>query len=92
MRFVVRLARCHDTTAINFLACTFPFGAVLLGNCESVSEPLRHQLDARYDVIMIAIHRANMQSNTPTEQRLLRMHIETCNSQPVKMGVAGIHA
>jgi len=44
---------------------------------------------------MIAIHRANMQPNTPAEQRLLRMHrkrIETCNRQLEKMDVARIHA
>jgi hypothetical protein len=72
-----------------------PFGAVLLGDRGYVSEPLRHQLDARYGVTMIAIHRANMQPNTPAEQRLFRMHrkrIETCNRQREKMGVARIHA
>ena len=68
---------------------------MLLGDRGYVSEPLRHQLDARYGVTMIAIHRANMQPNTPAEQRLFRMHrkrIETCNRQLEKMGVARIHA
>ena len=95
IRFVVRPARLHDTTAVDDLACTLPFGTVLLGDRGYVSEPLRHQLDARYGVTMIAIHRANMQPNTPAEQRLLRMHrkrIETCNSQLEKMGVARLHA
>ena len=94
-RFLVRPARAHDTTAVDDLACTLPFGALLLGDRGYVSEPLRHQLDARYGVTMIAIHRANMQPNTPAEQRLLRMHrkrIETCNRQLEKMGVARIHA
>ncbi len=93
-RFLFRPARAHDTTAVDNLACTLPFGAVLLGDRGSVSEPLHHQLDARYKVTMIAIHRTNMQPNTPTEQRLLRLHrkrIETCNSQLEKMGVARIH-
>jgi IS5 family transposase len=91
----LRPARAHDTTAVDDLAATLPFGAILLGDRGYVSEPLRHQLDARYGVTMIAIHRANMQPNTPAEQRLLHMHrkrIETCNSQREKMGVARIHA
>jgi IS5 family transposase len=94
-RFLLRPARAHDTTAVVDLACTLPFGAVLLGDRGYVSEPLRHQLDARYGVTMIAIHRANMQSNTPAEQLLFRMHrkrIETCKSQLEKIGVARIHA
>lgn len=60
-----------------------------------MSKPLRHQLDARYGVTMIVIHRTNMRLNTPTEQQLLRMHhkrIETCNSQLEKMDVARLHA
>jgi hypothetical protein len=93
-RFVLRPARPHDTTAVDDLACTLPFGAILLGDRGYVSEPLRHQLDARYGVTMIAIQRANMNPNTPAEQQLLRMHrkrIETCNSQLEKMGVARLH-
>jgi IS5 family transposase len=95
IRFVVRHARFHDTTAVDDLACTVPFGTVLLGDRGYVSEPLCHQRDARYGITMIAIHRANKQPNTPAEQRLLRMHrkrIETCNRQLEKMGVARIHA
>jgi IS5 family transposase len=95
IRFVVRPARFHDTTAVDDLACTLAFGTVLLGDCGYVSEPLRHQLDAHYGVMMIAIHRANMQPNTLAEQRLLCMHgkrIETCDSQLEKMGIARIHA
>jgi hypothetical protein len=91
IRLVVRPARMHDTTAVDDLACTVPFGAVLLGDRGSASEPLRHQLDARYGVTMIALHRANMQPNTPAEQRLLHMHrkrIEACNRQLEKMGRA----
>jgi IS5 family transposase len=94
-RFVLRPARPHDTTAVDDLACRLPFGAILLGDRGYVSEPLCHQLDARYGVTMIAIHRTNMRPNTPAEQRLLRTHrkrIETCNSQLEKMGVARIHA
>ena len=94
-RFLLRPARAHDTTAVDDLAATLPFGAILLGDRGYVSEPLRHQLDARSVVTMIAIHRANMQPNTPAEQRLLRMprrRIETCNSQLEHMGVARIHA
>jgi hypothetical protein len=93
-RFVLRPARPHDITAVDDLACTLPFGAILLGDCGYVSEPLCHQLDARYGVTMSAIQRANMNPNTPAEQRLLRMHrkrIETCNSQLEKMGVARLH-
>ena len=93
-RFVLRPSRPHDTTAVDDLACTLPFGSVLLGDRGYVSEPLRHHLDARYGVTMIAIHRANMTPNTPAEQRLLRMHrkrIETFNSQLEKMGVARLH-
>jgi hypothetical protein len=74
IRFVVRPARLHDTTAVDDLAWTVPFGTVSLGDRGSVREPLRHQLDARYGVTMIALHRANMHPNTPAEQRLLRMH------------------
>lgn len=93
-RFVLRPARPHDTTAVDDLACTLPFGAILLGDSGYVSEPLCHQLDARYGVTMISIQRANMNPNTPAEQQLLRMHrkrIETCNSQLEKMGVARLH-
>ncbi|MFN5933444.1 MAG: IS982 family transposase [Roseiflexaceae bacterium] len=93
-RFVLRPSRPHDTTAVDDLACTLPFGSVLLGDRGYVSEPLRHHLDARYGVTMIAIHRANMTPNTPAEQRLLRMHrkrIETFKSQLEKMGVARLH-
>ncbi len=95
IRFVIGQARLHDTTAVDDLAYTLPFGAVLLGDRGNVSEPLRHQLDPRYGVTMIATHRANMQPNTPAEQCILRMHrkcIETCNSQLEKMGMARIHA
>lgn len=94
-RFVLRPARPHDTTAVDDLECTLPFGSVLLGDRGSVSEPLCNQLDARYGITLIAMHRANMTPNTPAEQRLLRMHrkcIETCNSQREKMGVARLHA
>ena len=94
-RFVLRPARQHDTTAVDDLACALPFGSVLLGDRGYVSEPLCHQLDARYGITLIAMHRANMTPNTPAEQRLLRMHrkrIETCNSQLEKMGVARLHA
>jgi hypothetical protein len=100
--FVIVRASLHDmssahtdTTAVDDLACTLPFGSVLLGDRSYVSEPLRHHLDARYGVTMIAIHRTNMRPNTPAEQRLLRTHrkrIETCNSQLEKIGVARIHA
>ncbi len=31
-RFVFRLARPHETTAVDDLACTLPFGAMLLGD------------------------------------------------------------
>ena len=58
----------------------------------SVSEPLRNQFDSRYEVTLIAVHRANMHPNTPAEQRLRRMCIETCNSQLEKMGVVRIYA
>jgi IS5 family transposase len=95
IRFVLRPALLHDTTAVDDLACTLPFGTVLLGDRGYVNEPLCHQLDARYGVTMIALHRTNMQPNTPAEQRLLRMHrkrIETCNRQLEQMGVARIHA
>jgi hypothetical protein len=70
----------HDTTAVDGLACTLPFGVILLSDRGYVSESLRHQLDARYGVTLIIMHRANMLSNTPTEQRLLcphRTRIET---------------
>ena len=93
-RYVLRPSRPHDTTAVDALAYMLPFGSVLLGDRGYVSEPLRHHLDARYGVTMIAIHRANMTPNTPAEQRLLRMHrkrIETFNSQLEKMGVARLH-
>jgi hypothetical protein len=62
---------------------------ILLGDRGYVSEPLRHQLDARYGVTMIAIQRANKNPNTPAAKRLRRMHrkcIETCNRQLEKMG------
>jgi hypothetical protein len=68
---------------------------VLLGDHGYVSEPLCHQLDARYGVTLIAIHRTNLTPNTPAEQQLLRLHrkrIETCNSQLEKMSVARLHA
>lgn len=65
---------------------------VLIGDRGSVSEPLRYQFDSRYEVTMIAVHRANMHPNTPAEQRLRRMRIETCNSPLEKMGVVRIHA
>jgi len=68
-RFLLRPARAHDTTAVDDFACTLPFGAMLLGDRGYVSESLCHQLEARYGVTMIAIHRANMQPNTPAEQR-----------------------
>ena len=69
---------------------------MLLGERDYVSEPLRHQLNSRYGVTMIAIQRTNMNPNTPAEQRLLRMYrkcIETCNSnsQLEKTGVAQLH-
>ena len=63
--FVVRPTRLHDTTAVDDLACTLPFGTVLLGNRGYVSEPLRHHLDAHDGVTMVAIQRANMLPNTP---------------------------
>jgi IS5 family transposase len=94
-RFALRPALQHDTTAVDDLACTLPFGSVLIGDRGYVSEPLRHHLDARSSVTMIAIHRTNMKPNIPAEQRLLRIHrkrIETCNSQLEKMGVARLHA
>ena len=31
-RFLLRPARAHDTAAVDDLACTLPFGAVLLGD------------------------------------------------------------
>jgi hypothetical protein len=65
---------------------------VLIGDRGSVSEPLRYQFDSRYEVTLIAVHRANMHPNTPAEQRLRRMCIETCNSQLEKMGVVRIYA
>lgn len=68
---------------------------MLLGDRGYVGGPLCHQLDARYGITLIAMHRTNMTPNTPAEQRLLRMHrkrIETCNSQLEKMGVARLHA
>ena len=40
------VARAHDTTAVDDVACMLPFVALLLGDRGSVSEPLRHQLDA----------------------------------------------
>jgi Transposase DDE domain len=60
IRFVGRPARPHDTTAFVDLACTLSFGVILLGDRGSVSEPLCHNLDARYGVTMIIIHCANM--------------------------------
>jgi hypothetical protein len=55
-RVVLRPARPHDTTIVDDLACTLPFGAIFPGY---VSEPLHHHLDARYCVTMIAVQRAN---------------------------------
>jgi len=72
-RFVLCPACPYDTTAVDDLTCTLPFGSVLLGDRGYVSEPLRHQLDARYGVTMIAMHCANMTPNTPAEQQLLRL-------------------
>lgn len=85
IRFVVGPARLHDITAVDDMACTFPFGAVLLGDRGYVSEPIRHQLDARYVVTMIAILRANMppilRKNNASSVRMRRKRIETYNSQ-----------
>ncbi len=53
------------------LTCTLPFSVILLGHRGYVSEPLRHQLDARYGVTMIAVQRANMKPNTQAEQQRL---------------------
>jgi hypothetical protein len=55
IRFVVRPARFHNTTAVDDLACTLPFGALVLEDRSYVSEPLRHQIDVRYGVTMIVI-------------------------------------
>ncbi len=66
---------------------------MLLGDRGYVSELLCHQLDARYGVTMIAIHRANMQPNTPAEQRLFRMHRKRnkpCNRHLEKTGITGL--
>lgn len=93
--FVLRPAHPHDTTAVDDLACTLPFGAILLGDSGYVSEPLRHQLDTRYGVTMIAIQRANMPPNTPAEQQILRMHckrIETSNTHLLELAIAGLNA
>ncbi len=68
---------------------------MLLGDRCYVNVPLRNQLDARYGVTMISIHRVIMKLNTPAGQRLLRMHrkrIEACNRQLKKMGVARLIA
>ncbi len=64
IRFVQRPARLRDTTVVDDLACTVPFGTVLLGDRGSVSELLCHQIDARYAFKMIALRRANMHSTT----------------------------
>lgn len=91
-RFVVHPARFHDTTAVDDLAPTLQFGAVLLGNRGNVSDSLYHHLNARYRVTMIAIQRAKIQPNIPAEQRLLHMYrklIETCNSQLEIMDLPG---
>lgn len=55
-RFVLLLACPYDTTVVDNLVCTFPFGAILLGDRGYVSESLLHHLDDRYGVTMIAIH------------------------------------
>lgn len=55
-RFMLPPARLHDTTAVDYLAHTLPNSTVLLGDRGYVREPLRHQLDDRYGVTMIAIH------------------------------------
>ena len=56
------------------LACNLPFDTILRGDRGYVSEPLRHQLDARHGVTMIATQRANMNPYTPAGQRLLRIY------------------
>ena len=55
IHFVVRPARLHGMTAVDDLAWTVPFGAILLGDRGSVSEPLRHHLDAHDGIIMVAL-------------------------------------
>jgi hypothetical protein len=46
-RFEIHPACPHNTTVVDDLACTLPCGAILLSDCGYVSEPLRHQLEAR---------------------------------------------
>lgn len=95
MRFMVLPARPHDITAVNGLAGTMPFGAIILGDRGYICEKTKHQLDANCGVQLIARQRANMIPNTPAELQLLRMHrkrIETFNSQLEKMGITRLHA
>ena len=64
--FLLRPARVHYTAAVDDLVCKLPLGAILLGDYSYVGERLRHHLDARYGITIIAVYRTNMQTNIPS--------------------------